>query len=79
VGCRCSRQHPHIAVTDICHWYNVTEESQSGGPEKGCCWSRILWPRKWAVCVAESSLRQPGGCRLEMPVGTRRVAVRLAD
>jgi hypothetical protein len=34
---------------------------------------------KRAGFVAESFLWQPGGCGLEMPVGARRVAVRLAD
>jgi hypothetical protein len=34
---------------------------------------------KRAGFVAESSLWQPGGCGPEMPVGTCRVAMRLAD
>jgi hypothetical protein len=33
----------------------------------------VVAPKRGAF-VAESSLRQPGGCGLEMPVGTRRVA-----
>jgi hypothetical protein len=48
------------------------------GPEKGRCWSQVCGPEKGRF-VAGSSLWQPGGCGLEMPAGTRGVAVRLAD
>jgi hypothetical protein len=29
VGCNYSRQHPHIAVTNICHCYNVTTSREA--------------------------------------------------